>query len=150
MARWLQQIDWSKPHSISELTSQRGARSVITNAKGFYAFVEGFRTPSPDKTLYLGIAVGKRGVRQRLGSYLRTTVTEHKAEAMKHRGKRLISFARIKGVSGRGNSDSNTSRNDKFIHVCWAEAPFSFAAGSSTGNERECCLLYTSPSPRDS
>ncbi|WP_292294793.1 hypothetical protein [Marivita sp.] len=141
MASWHDQIIWSAPHSIAQLTQHRGARSVIPTARGFYAFVSGCHPPSPERSLYLGIAVGQRGLRQRLGSYLRTVVTEHKAEAMKHKGKRLVSFARIRGIGGTGKGTRNSTRNDKFIHVCWAEAPFEFGGKTATGNEREWAFL---------
>lgn len=141
MPTWHDQIVWSVPHSISELTSARGARNKISNDKGFYAFVSGCHPPSPDRTLYLGIAVGKQGIRQRLRSYLRTSVTVQKADVMKHRGKRLISFARIRGAGGGGSSNTNTPRNDSFIHVCWASVPLDFSLGNATGNEREWAFM---------
>lgn len=138
---WLQQIVWSRPHSVSELTTGSRGRKVIPDDRGFYAFVEGCRRPSPDYCLYLGIAVGARGLYGRLGSYLRATVTAQGAAAMKHRGKKLISFARIRGVDGSGSGNVNTRANDKFIHVCWATVPLDFSAGRRAVNEREVAFM---------
>ena len=139
MASWQELIDWNKPRSISELTSERGARKIIPKEKGFYAFVEGARKPSPGNCLYLGIAVQKNGLYGRLGSYLRKTVTDTKAESMKHRGKRLLSFARIKGVDGAGSAKKNTEKNDSFIHVSWALAPLEF--GATANNDKEYAFM---------
>ena len=139
MANWHELIVWSRPHSISELTSERGARTIIPKDRGFYAFVEGARTPSPGNCLYIGIAVQKNGLYGRLGSYLRKTVTADKAETMKHRGKRLLSFARIKGVDGAGSASQNTEKNDSFIHVSWALAPLEF--GATAKNDKEYAFM---------
>lgn len=122
---WMEGIQWSRPHSIAELTSGRGARTVIPTDRGFYAFVEGCRAPSPDHCLYLGIAVSSRGLYGRLGSYLRATVTPAKAAEIKHRGKRLITFARLNGVEG---DQPGADMNDSFIHVAWARCPVDFAS----------------------
>jgi hypothetical protein len=120
---WVQQIVWSKPHSIYQLTATHGARADVPRVPGYYAFVEGARAPNVDHCLYIGIAAGKGGLYQRLGSYLRTSVTEHKAAGMKHEGKLRLSFARIKGIEGMGAATKNTASNDRFIHVCWAPSP---------------------------
>jgi len=132
MTTWQDLIEWSRPHSISELTSKRGARTVIPREFGFYAFVEGNRVPAPERVLYLGIAA-RQTLYRRLGSYLRKSVTEEKAETMKHRGKRLLSFARIKGLQGRGRAQGNTEENDKFIHVCWAVSPILMEGANREG-----------------
>ncbi|SDI27442.1 hypothetical protein [Aliiruegeria lutimaris] len=137
---WLQAIQWSNAHTIHQLTAERGARGVIPTEKGFYAFCKGAGLPSPDRCLYVGIAVGKRGLRGRLSSYLRAKVTESKAAVMKHRGKRLISFARIKGVTGTGSATANTIRNDRFIHVSWAPVPLDFSGGEAA-NAREYAFM---------
>ncbi|RYH12378.1 hypothetical protein [Tropicimonas sp. IMCC6043] len=137
---WLQAITWSRAHTIYELTAERGARGVIPQERGFYAFCSGAGKPSPNRCLYVGIAVGKRGLHGRLGSYLRTSVTEKKAAAMKHRGKRLLSFARIKGLQGTGSATSNTMANDKFIHVSWALVPLEFK-GAAAADSREYAFM---------
>ena len=138
---WLQRIEWTDPQSLHQLTAVQGARKAIPTDRGFYAFVEGKRQPSPDRTLYLGIAVGKRGLYGRLGSYLRKTVKASKAEKIVHEGKRRLSFARIKGLDGSGGSQINTPANDKFIHLCWAVAPLDFASASAGRNEREWAYM---------
>lgn len=122
---WLEGIVWSRPYSISELTVGRGARTVIPGDRGFYAFVEGCRTPSPDYCLYLGIAVSSSGLYGRLGSYLRASVSPAKAAQIKHRGKRMIAFARLNGVEG---DQPGADKNDSFIHVSWAKSPVDFAS----------------------
>ena len=123
MTTWQQRIEWSDPHSIAQLTAKRGARKEhIPEERGFYAFVEGNHKPSPDRCLYVGIAA-RQSLYKRLGSYLRTKVTEKKASTLKHKGKRLLSYARIKGLDGTGTASVNTEVNDKFIHVCWAVSP---------------------------
>ena len=119
---WQATIDWSRPHSIAELTAGRGARLVIPKDRGYYAFVEGAREPAPDRVLYLGIAA-RQTLYRRLGGYLRKSVTETKAANIRHRGKRLLAFARIKGLDGKGPASGNTPANDGFIHVCWATSP---------------------------
>lgn len=141
MASWLQQLDWQRPLSISELINGPDGRTVIPTERGYYAFVEGAKKPLPTRCLYMGIAVGKRGLYGRLGSYLRSEVSTAKAAGMKHAGKRLLSFARIKGLSGAGTSDTNTERNDSFIHVCWALAPFDFDSETKGKNEREFAYM---------
>ena len=128
MATWQQSIEWSNRHSISQLTAKRGARLVIPKEYGFYAFVEGDQTPSPDRCLYVGIAA-RQSLYKRLGSYLRTKVTEQKASNLKHKGKRLLSYARIRGSHDAGDSrltpsaKTNQGPHDRFIHVCWAVSP---------------------------
>jgi hypothetical protein len=140
MATWQQQISWSAPHSISQLTAKRGARKEhIPEERGFYAFVEGKHPPSPDRCLYVGIAA-RQSLYKRLGSYLRKKVTEQKAATMSHKGKRLLSFARIKGVDGAGTATENTERNDKFIHVCWAVSPL-YLEGSRAENSLEAAYM---------
>jgi hypothetical protein len=121
---WLESIQWSRPHSISELTTGHGSRTVIPPDRGFYAFVEGCHPPSPDRCLYLGIAISARGLYGRLGSYLRAAVTPAEAAQIKHRGKRLITFARLNGV--RDSDTGGMEMNDSFIHLCWAVSPVDF------------------------
>ncbi|MEM9783000.1 MAG: hypothetical protein AAF899_11025 [Pseudomonadota bacterium] len=138
---WLQAIQWSGAHTIYQLTAQRGARRVIPTARGFYAFCSGAGKPSPNRCLYVGIAVGKRGLYGRLGAYLRTSVTEKKAAAMKHRGKRLLSFARIKGLDGGGTGRISTAQNDKFIYVSWAEIPLEFSPAAAADSREYAFML---------
>ena len=139
MATWQQRIEWSDPHSISQLTSKRGARLVIPKDHGFYAFVEGSHPPSPDRCLFVGIAA-RQSLYKRLGSYLRSKVTEQKAAKLKHKGKRLLSFARIKGLDGAGSASANTDLNDNFIHVCWAVSPLHLE-GALADNSIEVAYL---------
>ncbi len=141
MPNWHQQIIWSKPASIHSIIHGAAGRTVIPQDRGYYAFVEGAMAPSPTRCLYVGIAVGKRGLYGRLGSYLRTSVTTAKAASMKHTGKKRLSFARIRGVDAMGSAQSNTVENDKFIHVCWAKAPFDFDSESKGRNEREVAYM---------
>lgn len=132
---WLSRIDWTPPRTIYSLT-QHGARTVIPTERGFYAFLQNSNPPQPSANcLYVGIAAGKTGLRGRLSSYLRTTVTEAKATAMKHRGKRLLSFARIKGLDGSGSATQNTEANDKALYVSWAVAPLSFGGSAAEAQE---------------
>ena len=141
MSSWLQQLMWSKPHSITQLTTGADGRTVIPKERGYYAFVEGHNVPVPNRCLYVGIALGKTGLYGRLGSYLRTDVSLAKAKTMKHAGKRLLSFARIRGVDTLGTAKKNTAHNDSFIHVCWAPAPFNFESESKGKNEREVAYM---------
>lgn len=60
-------------------------------------------------------------------------VTPAKAAQIKHRGKRLITFARLNGVNGDA---IGSDKNDGFIHVSWARSPIDFA-GTSPKDARE-------------
>lgn len=129
---WLSQIAWSKPRTLGSLTGH-GARLAIPSARGFYAFLSDGKPPAPaENCLYVGIAAGRAGLRGRLSSYLRREVTEAKAAAMKHRGKRLLSFARIKGLDGAGSGTSNTAAGDAAIFVSWATAPLDFGGSAAS------------------
>ncbi|MEM7211218.1 MAG: hypothetical protein AAF479_04875 [Pseudomonadota bacterium] len=101
--------------------------------------MEAARKPSSGNCLYLGIAVQWKGLYGRLGSYLRKTVTESKVDTLKHRGKRLLSFARIKGIDGSDASTKNTAKHDSFIHVAWALAPLEF--GQTAKNDKEYAFM---------
>jgi hypothetical protein len=129
---WLSQIKWTPPRTVHSLT-QYGARTVISDKRGFYAFV---KSPSPPNLhgncLYLGIALGQNGIRGRLSSYLRATLTDSKAEQIKHSGKRKLAFARIRGFDGTGTSRTNTEENDRSIYVTWAQAPLYFEGSKSS------------------
>jgi len=128
---WLSQITWTKPRTLGSLTGH-GARLAIPAERGFYAFLSDGTPPAPaENCLYLGIAAGRGGLRQRLSSYLRREVTEAKAATMKHRGKRLLSFARIKGVDGAGAGTKNSDAGDAAIFVSWAVAPLIFDGAST-------------------
>ncbi|MCO6382884.1 MAG: hypothetical protein JXQ91_13425 [Vannielia sp.] len=64
---WLDQIEWLKPHRLSELNADR---QLITHHPGFYAFTE---TPGPlqvGQVLYIGETGRKGGIRERVGVYL--------------------------------------------------------------------------------
>ena len=132
---WKEMFDWSEPRSIAELTSHRGARDAIPRTRGFYAFVEGKRRPTPDNCLYIGIAASRAGLYGRLGSYLRSEVSASHAAGISHRGKRLLSFARIRGIDGTGRGQRNSLRNDWSIFVTWAPAPLEFGALAASDRE---------------
>ncbi|MEM6303366.1 MAG: hypothetical protein AAF744_01525 [Pseudomonadota bacterium] len=136
---WGDQIVWSEPHSIHSLTHAHGARSVIPKERGYYAFVSENAKPGDENSLYIGIAVGRSGLYQRLSAYLRGTISLDKAKRMKHEGKLRLSFARIKGLDGEGSAQTNTVANDKLIHLCWAVAPFHFSGRG--GAEREMAFM---------
>lgn len=141
MGTWLQELDWQKPKSITELITGPKGRTVIPNHRGYYAFVNGAEKPLPGTCLYVGIAVGKKGLYGRLGGYLRTDISVAKATTMRHAGKRMLSFARIRGLAGQGASQTNTRRNDNSIHVSWTRAPFDFDSETKGRNEREFAYM---------
>lgn len=132
---WLDNIHWTSPRTVHDLTAGRGARMDIPAERGFYAFTSRGALPSSSNCLYVGVAAGKRGIYGRLGSYLRGEVTVAKAAGMKHRGKRLLSFARIRGLSGTGKGDRNTPENDRRIFVSWAVAPLDFSSEAKAARE---------------
>lgn len=137
---WQQKINWGSPYSIHALTSAHGNRTVIPEDKGYYVFTQNAGLPSPSTCLYLGIAVGAGGLRQRLASYLRAKVTAREAAAKRHRGKKLICFARIKGLDGLINATESSAENDSKIFVRWAVAPLDLS-GKTAAATREMAFL---------
>ena len=145
MGTWKEQVVWEKPRSLHDVIHGPQGRTVIPATRGYYAFVEGKTTPSPNRWLYIGIAAGKTGLYGRLSSYLRTTVTVSKASHTQHTGKRRLFFARIVGINGSavglGGETLNTPIFDKSIYLSWALAPFDFDSETKGRNEREFAYM---------
>ncbi|MDF1871644.1 hypothetical protein [Vannielia sp.] len=64
---WLQHIQWSKPHRLSELMADM---SKIPDYQGFYAFNEDPGPLQVGRVLYIGETGQAGGLRSRLRTYL--------------------------------------------------------------------------------
>jgi hypothetical protein len=116
--KWNEAIVWKGGENL-EYYCQRGNRADVPAKPGYYVFVVGKNEPCPGRCLYLGRALAKKGLHQRLQSYLRSDVSAEDVAVTTHPGKRRLFAARIKGVDGRGTPSSNTGLRDRQLYLFW-------------------------------